>query len=238
MLYLPYVMFRFALRILGSEKRIQVLNLCWPNRFTVPAFLPLRFRRWVGFESWLEEMDSRLDAEPKVRDQLLTMHGALFVDLGANVGCYPRLLAKNFQRIVAVEADQVVFKHLQKRVPRNCECLLAAASANNGPVQLKRVSGFPEIDDVLEVNGISLADLLSTRGVADVIKVDVEGAEWAVIEGAKSVMHQISSWIIELHDLNRARELELLMERFSYSCRWLDSSHAFFYQKPAGPSIS
>jgi FkbM family methyltransferase len=224
----PYALFRISLRILGKVRRQELLARYWPNRFSVPTFFPFALRRAVSFKGWLEEMDSRHDAEPKVIEQMSRMRGELFVDVGANVGYYTRLLAGSFNQIIAVEADPVIYEHLRKRVRENSKVILAAVTDSDRPIDFRRDSGFEEINDNFTVHGMTLARLLSGVHFVDLVKVDVEGGEFQVIEGSKVIMRRIRSWIIELHELRRAVELERLMEQFNYVCRWLDCSHAFF----------
>jgi hypothetical protein len=64
----------------------------------------------------------------------------------------------------------------------------------------------------------------------EIIKVDVEGAEWEVLKGAEPIMKRIRSWIVELHSLERKRELEERLTRYGYSFRWLDSGHIFAWR--------
>ena len=54
--------------------------------------------------------------------------------------------------------------------------------------------------------------------------MDVEGAEWKVLAGAKNVMGKIKSWLIELHDTTRKNELENLMKTYGYKIKWLKIS--------------
>jgi hypothetical protein len=63
------------------------------------------------------------------------------------------------------------------------------------------------------------------------VKLDVEGAEWLVLEGAEDIMPNIRQWVIELHDRGRKAQLEEYMQRHGYTCKWLDQNrfpHAYF----------
>jgi len=60
------------------------------------------------------------------------------------------------------------------------------------------------------------------------VKVDVEGAEWLVLEGAKGMMNRIRSWLIELHDPIRKREIERRMAQHGYQHIWIDDHHIMF----------
>jgi len=65
----------------------------------------------------------------------------------------------------------------------------------------------------------------------DLIKVDVEGAEWSVLIGARNVMKQIKSWLIELHNTSRKGELEGLLDSYDYRHTWIDNNHVFAWKK-------
>lgn len=64
--------------------------------------------------------------------------------------------------------------------------------------------------------------------VADLVKIDVEGAEFLVLEGMKESLSsgKIKNLLIELHDRERKRELENLVSGFNY-WKWIDPDHLF-----------
>ncbi len=70
--------------------------------------------------------------------------------------------------------------------------------------------------------------LVEDIGPVDLVKVDVEGAEWLVLKGAEPVMGRLKSWIIELHNPNDKTTLARYMDSFGYACEWLDATHAYF----------
>jgi FkbM family methyltransferase len=82
-------------------------------------------------------------------------------------------------------------------------------------------------DRNLTVKTVTMKNVISTTGPVDLVKVDVEGAEWLVLEGAEPVMESIKSWIIELHDLRQKMKLWSYMTAFNYSCAWLDNNHLY-----------
>lgn len=184
---------------------------------------------------------SGLSNEPEVSSLLRQERGDLFIDVGANLGYYTRLLSPNFKRIVAVEMDPVICSYLSKGRPKNCRVLCAAVGNRNGYAGLQRYAnnlGGAQIVTLPEspfdrVREITLTNLLSNEAHIDLVKVDVQGAEWLVLEGAEPIMHKIGTWVIELHDLGRKMELASHMGRFGYECKWLDSKatdtdHGFF----------
>ncbi len=56
------------------------------------------------------------------------------------------------------------------------------------------------------------------------MKIDVEGAEFLVLNGAKNALEggRITNLMIELHDEGRKDEMESFLGSRHYSTRWLD----------------
>lgn len=179
--------------------------------------------------------------EPEVSSFVSKLHGELFVDVGANIGFYTRLLKDNFRRIVAVEADPLTCAYLRKYKPRNCDVVDAAVSDEEGFATLYSHPTNPGGSSVAygynwkptRVRKITLTRLLSTESQADLVKVDVEGAESLVLKGAAPIMRKIRSWIIECHDVTQRSGLASQMTQYGYTCRWLDQNHAYFSRQPS-----
>jgi FkbM family methyltransferase len=174
------------------------------------------------------------------------LRGELFIDIGANVGYYARLLEHNFRRIIAVEADPVIFGYLKRNCHscRNCKIINAAVADSNGVALLHEHPRNPGGSSVaygvdwkaVKVRKISMSTLLENEPEADLVKVDVEGAELMVLKGAAPVMSKIRSWIIERHDTVPANGLVTWMKRYGYTCTWLDENHAYFSRQKQGIS--
>ena len=182
-------------------------------------------------------------------DYVSTVRGHVFVDVGANFGLYCTRLRKNFDRIIAIEADPVIFEQLRKVCPSNCEAINIAASNTEEYVSFYPVmepmknlgmgSMFPPSDQEwnrvekptnrFRLPSAPLSKILANEKEIDLIKVDVEGAEWLVLEGAEPIMPRIKRWVIELHEPSRRTELDTLMKQYGFSrCQWLDSTHGVF----------
>jgi FkbM family methyltransferase len=59
----------------------------------------------------------------------------------------------------------------------------------------------------------------------DLVKIDVEGAEFRVLTGAKKCLDRIEKLIVELHNRDRKEELELLLLSSQFKLEWLDQDH-------------
>jgi FkbM family methyltransferase len=87
--------------------------------------------------------------------------------------------------------------------------------------------------DTIYVETITLGDLLASESHIDLIKVDVEGAEWAVLRGAESIVDRVKTWIVEIHfrdeqerEAAKQKIMNWLHER-GYNIRWIDYKRIF-----------
>ncbi len=60
----------------------------------------------------------------------------------------------------------------------------------------------------------------------ELVKIDVEGAEFRVLDGAVKTLAKTRRVIVELHDRDRRTELQnVLHYRWGFKTRWLDADH-------------
>lgn len=167
------------------------------------------------------------------------MHGTLFIDIGASLGYYSFLLHNKFKEIIAFEPhpDNIAIINDVIRLDgyRNIKVLGMAVGDKNGQAKLfvgqhsgghslLRHTRLIKDGSFIVVPIITLATFLGNK-IVDLIKVDVEGAEWMVLKGAEPVMQNINSWIIEVHNLDRLNEAEKLLQSYGYETKWLDLNH-------------
>jgi FkbM family methyltransferase len=168
-----------------------------------------------------------LDDGLKLSLGLLRRRGT-FVDLGANIGYYTLPLAARGVRTLAVEA-----------LPQNYSTLLLSLIKNGftkvtpvhaavwGSTGVLQVTGSSAWGQVLltgagsPVPCLRLEDLCRAYGFPepDLIKIDIEGAELAVVEGAKGflqpkrcpqIIFEANAWA----DINFKYRVESLLEAF------------------------
>jgi FkbM family methyltransferase len=202
-----------------------------------------------------------LPHEKRVARFLIGLKGNVFIDIGANLGFYTALLCRNFTKIAAIEPHPEDMQTLMKNVRRltgNVVFVQKAVSETDGyadfsfggrtldgdgreqslvhqDMQWPKCWRTDKVRKVETTNVESLVNHLAQinpmfRNV-DLIKVDVEGAEWAVLVGARNVMKQIKSWLIELHNTSRKCELENLFDSYDYKHTWIDNNHVFAWKK-------
>jgi FkbM family methyltransferase len=134
--------------------------------------------------------------------------GSTFLDLGANEGFFAVIGSKLVGpagRVVAVEPQSrlgpVILKNLTLNECANCTIVQAAASnrsgeitihlaptTNSGSTSVFHFAKYPVEKEV--VKSYTLSDLLSRLGIGgfDLVKVDIEGAEYDVFMAAKDVL--------------------------------------------------
>jgi FkbM family methyltransferase len=154
--------------------------------------------------------------------------GAIVFDIGAYVGSYTLLFSKlvgSSGKIVAFEPNPIAFSilnyNLRKNSALNVIPIKMGVSNTIGKVELKtqdfgastasitRYKGYSKGLKTFTANCTTLDNYCSENGVIpQVIKIDVEGAEAQVIEGAKNIIHFYHPMaLIEFHgDLMSAEE--------------------------------
>jgi FkbM family methyltransferase len=135
------------------------------------------------------------------------------LDLGANTGLSTLFLASEYPRsvVIAVEPDPANFALLQHNVAKlpNVRCIQAAVWTQDGSVRLSdpglghwamRVT--QGTDPGFDVPSLSMESLLAMlpSGRADLVKIDIEGAEKELFSEPHAWLDQVQSMVIELHD--------------------------------------
>jgi FkbM family methyltransferase len=192
--------------------------------------------------------------EPQVRKELSKIRGDLFVDVGANVGIYAVGLASHFRSVYAFEPNPTVLPELRWRIRKsrksNIVVFPMALTDLNGQAEfyLDAQKRFSVLTDTLlrvlkyDPGRDQNAGLTRThagrkkivvptatydtqiRESADLVKIDVEGAEFLVLKGAKQALEsgRIRRLMVELHDPDRRGELENLLTGYGFKLRKLD----------------
>ena len=137
------------------------------------------------------------------------------IDIGANVGSWTRMLAAEFAAVTAVEADERAYRVLSSELPGNAAAIHGAACDRDGEVSLyTRLSSEQTsllevhpigavgcadapVDGVVAVRAYTL-DRLFPAG-ADFIKIDIEGAEAAVLSAMSASIWSRATFLVECH---------------------------------------
>jgi FkbM family methyltransferase len=164
--------------------------------------------------------------------------GKIFVDLGANEGYFTiqgARLTEPDGRVVAVEPQNRLISVLQENIrlngfknvtivhaaisdKRGTSKLHLAPDINSGSTSFYRATRYPVPTQLAKT--ITLAGLLDEHNVArvDLMKVDIEGAEYEAILGSPEVFedHRIKAIALELHDAVLARRGKLASQIESF----------------------
>jgi FkbM family methyltransferase len=187
-----------------------------------PAGLPPhRFRMWLNWQGSVDYALALYEPEAMQRIRRLVNAGDCCIDVGANLGYYTISLAKWVGPrglVVAFEPFPGNFAILKKNVYlnqlQNVTLEPSALSNCSGSIQLihgvedkfsatPSVGGYAVKGDRVSVNvqGYRLDDYTAGLGRApNFIKIDVEGAELAVLEGARRTLAAFQPiLLVEIH---------------------------------------
>ena len=135
------------------------------------------------------------------------------VDLGANIGGFSLFIFENFPNavVVSVEAAPDTYEILQRNQEinseRNWKVMQAAVWTNNGYVNLdRRIASTGHriaIDgsDGESIPAKRLDDILTEAEIVDIdlMKMDIEGAESAVVPVNEAIFERTKVLVIEIH---------------------------------------
>jgi FkbM family methyltransferase len=171
-------------------------------------------RGFLRHRSFLAGID-RGDYEPTLRNLILESvgPGTLFVDVGAHVGFYSLLADRAGADVVALEPDPYNLAALRRNLRgTRAEVLGSAASdsAGTAPFHLSSSTtgsslvarGDIEITSSVPVETTTVDAIVEGRTFdVLVLKVDVEGAEPAVLAGARQALHDAPRAVViaEVH---------------------------------------
>lgn len=171
--------------------------------------------------------------EPELQRLLarLIKPGFCVLDVGGHLG-FTALLASRLAgpvgTVVVFEPDPENRQQLEANVSANpwarVEVAPLAVSDRSGPVQFDSLSGpqsrLGPASDGPKVQATSLDDWLSGRPdlVPSLVKVDVEGAELQVLEGARQLLQLTRPQVvIEVHDADKEEATRVLLQAHGYA---------------------
>jgi FkbM family methyltransferase len=156
----------------------------------------------------------------------------IFIDIGANIGCYGLSLCKYADHIYAFEASESSCKMFQKNVEmnflKNVTIINRAVYDTNGNRVYLRHSNdasgnnslfINEGNIIEEVETITIDEYVNKEGINNVgvIKIDIEGSELYAIKGAKNTIKKYRPIIIcELNSLTCKQAGYDVNELYSY----------------------
>jgi FkbM family methyltransferase len=170
-----------------------------------------------GFLALYQVYKRYFEAGPIDRLRGFVPEGSLVIDVGANVGFFALRFAKwvgDRGKVIAIEPEQRNYASLTKAVERQgfssrVEALQAVAAATRGEILLEINPLHPADHKIsrngtgLPVSAVTLDELVQGRSSLRpaLVKIDVQGAEMMVIEGADGILSQAGpALFVELHE--------------------------------------
>ena len=191
---------------------------------------------------------------------------AIFIDCGANVGLHSLSAAELGYEVFAFEPDPVTFKHLQLNAAINGITITSeklAVSDVEGKLQfmidskssgmsglsksesgIGRFAGKIDLDDRFRhtsVDSITLSKYFADKFIADqasllFLKIDTEGAEGEVLQGAYRLIEQFDSCVIvcefRLDNQNLLRQYEKIVKNEISKGKFVKMQLLKFLEKP------
>lgn len=194
--------------------------------FTFPDHAGKYYWLYGAWESWNIRQAKKFSELEKKND--------VFIDVGANLGAYTLNLSDHFRKIVSFEPLPVASHILRANVMinniKNCNIVDKAVGNFNGKAVLNLdpkdtgKSSLIKKENHLgeyEVDIVTLDSYFSNFRDISMIKIDVEGSELEVLEGAKLILNKQHPIIqFELDNINNndsASKILKLLKSFGYS---------------------
>ena len=157
---------------------------------------------------------------------LPTQNDTVF-DAGATIGEYALFAAKFAKKVIAIEPDAESFDILKKNIQinnsKNISCLKTAIMDKQQIVKIYRNTGV-QGDSISKVGpnyylspAFSIDSILKDSKV-NIIKLDIEGAEYLALLGAKRTIKRFKPrFIIEVHSQKLKSDVIKFLKKFNYS---------------------
>jgi len=167
----------------------------------------------------------------------LVRPGSVCYDLGASIGYLSLLMARKAKQVYAFEpaphAIGEIRKHAAANNFANIEIVPSPVSDTERTVEFaltdaaygSRINAAETRWPKLQLTTITLDDFAAQHPFPDFIKIDVEGEEGRVLEGARSILREKrTSLCCELHSEEAARHVQGVLSEYDYRITTLDGT--------------
>ena len=148
------------------------------------------------------------------------------MDVGAHVGTWALRATRGFQKVVAFEPDSKANKILRTNVKlnnlHNIIVIEAAISNTTGEMPVAN-----ESQNGKKVNRVPVRTLDSFKLEPSLVKIDTEGNELSVLQGARETLRQKPQLVIETHSPESVRRIRALLESYNYSIKEIRQQNRF-----------
>jgi FkbM family methyltransferase len=195
---------------------------------------PAKGLRWISESSslnfWLGNFERR-KMEGFARE---LRPNSIVYDIGAHVGIYSLIACRSSMAVFSFEPHVAnlcyLRRHLELNSFANCTVVSKAVSDTNGTAKFDsghdRSEGRISEDGELEVQSISLDSFCEEGNPSpDVIKMDIEGAEYDALCGARKILvHKKPTLFLATHGLKVHRACCELLSALEYDIELLESN--------------
>ena len=202
---------------------------------------------WDGFKWLITDEHSRVvlsKGELSVLRALQLLPCEVFIDIGAHVGYYTVRMAKKCREVIAFEPNprnrETLLKNIELNNIHNVTVYSYAVGESRYKAKLWLASAVSTLlegyvaGESIEVDVVPLDEVVN---YADVIKIDVEGYEWNVIQGMKNLLTKHKpTLIIEHHDFRHYKihdypKIKQYLKSLGYIELYLTTPHRLYYHK-------
>ena len=239
---------------------IPILKRLYPSVIRRYLMLIGKYQNNIKINNFFFEIDIRESIERKTyfireyeKKRMNQLHlfskkinSEILIDIGANIGFYSILSSDQFEQIYSFEPNRRNFKVLKKNIENNKlkniqilnfglgenEEILIGNSNNKG--ELFQTSGFAISKDNIKGERVLIKkgdDILKFKNNTLTIKIDVEGFEFFVLKGLKSIL--INNWCIlqiEIWEKNND-EVHKFLKSLNYKMINLIDGDTYFSNK-------
>jgi FkbM family methyltransferase len=184
-------------------------------------------RKADGFIWYVRGTNFPMTHEDWLRSLVRPFEGKLFVDVGAHVGTWALRATRSFQKVIAFEPNPSTNKILRTNVRLNklpnITVIGAAISNTTGEIQMPGERwNRKEVEFQVPVRTLD-----SFRLKPSFVKIDTEGNELRVIQGAQETLKQKPQLLIETHNAESVERIQKLLWSYDYSIREIRQRNRF-----------
>jgi len=251
-------------KLTESLKYVTLLSQINGNRIkyikSVIAYRLTKYPRTITFPEMIVKLyDVKLIARENTQDSailsnlyereltryLLNKNPGFFVDVGAHIGRFTILLAKNGSDVLAIEPSSSNYKQLCKNILfnnlSNIKILNIGCSDKEEIGKLVRIRGYTGHNTFLEKEGDSIEKvklrkleniIYKKMDNKDIIKMDVEGFEIRVLKGMERILAtQNPILVAEISYDKDKKEINTFLNKFNYYNTKILDGRNFVFEK-------
>jgi FkbM family methyltransferase len=177
-----------------------------------------------GFVWYTRGTDFSMTHEDWLRSLVSPFSGDLFVDVGAHVGTWAVRATRTFRRVVAIEPHRMFNQILRTTVAMNGlhNISVVSATISNESGETGNLSKSRESEVKVPTRTLDSFGLKPT-----LIKIDTEGSEFRVLQGAARTLGGKPMMVIETHGPDILEQSRQFVGRQGYSIREIRMRNRF-----------